>query len=123
MSAHPPTAARLSSLSTTTLSQILELTRSHRLYLPPSPSLTNSIKKNLILHRKGIESLTASEGKTDVVRALGDQEERLLELLDGLGVVLEGVQRGKTGRLVDTGEDDQKDEQDDDDLIVQDDSG
>ena len=123
MSAHPPTAARLSSLSTTTLSQILELTRSHRLSLPPSASLTNSIKKNLILLRKGIESLTASEGKTDVVRALGDQEERLLELLDGLGVVLEGVQRGKTGRLVDTGEDDQKDEQDDDDLIVQDDSG
>lgn len=105
------TPARLSSLATTTLSQILELTRATRLNLPPSPSLTNSIKKNLQSLQKGIDSLAEQEGAdSDVVRALSEQEERLVGLLEGLGVEAgrpgRGVKQGKTGRLVDTGEED-----------------
>lgn len=107
MAPPPPTAARLSSLSTTTLSQILELTRSTQLSIP-SPSLPGSISKNLVLLSKGIDSLDESGYESDeVLRGLKGQYERLVGLTEGLGVQVEGRKgKGKTGKLVDTGEDD-----------------
>lgn len=106
-SQHPPTAARLSSLSTTTLSQILELTRSIQLSTP-SPSLPGAITKNLSQLSKGIASLDESGFESDeVVEGLKAQYERLVGLVEGLGVTVEGSNvkgKGKTGRLVDTGD-------------------
>lgn len=113
----PPSAARLSSLSTSTLSQILELTRATQLALP-STSLANTISKNLAQLSKGIEALELEGEESDeVLNGLSAQYDRLVGLVEGLGVHVEqGSSRstGKTGRLVDTGDDDEHefDEQD-----------
>lgn len=130
------TPSKLSSISTTTLSQILQLTRSHHLSLTPSPSLLTSIRKNLITLRNGIDFLSSASSSSSssaaghagehdqVIKALAEQEERLIGLLEGLGIVLDGVgARGKqTGRLVDTGSEpelEQADDEEEEDLIVE----
>lgn len=95
-----PTPARLSSLSTRTLSLILELTRSQSLSLP-SPSLPSTITKNLSQLREGLETLEGEGDTGEVGRGLRGQYERLVGLAEGLGVEVEG----RTGILVDTGED------------------
>lgn len=94
-----PTPARLSSLSTRTLSLILELTRSQSLSLP-SPSLPSTITKNLSQLREGLEVLETEGDTGEVGRGLRGQYERLVGLAEGLGVEVEG----RTGKLVDTGE-------------------
>ncbi|KAM0790975.1 hypothetical protein ACM66B_004277 [Microbotryomycetes sp. NB124-2] len=100
-------AARLSSLSTSTLSQILELTRAHQLSLP-SPSLQQSISKNLIALSKGLDVLRNEEherlrqqqqqqqqpgegGRVDdeSLRGLETQYDRLCDLSEPLGVEVE----------------------------------
>lgn len=130
----PPTPARLSSLSTTTLSQILELTRSQSLSLP-SPSLRNSIQNNIATLSKGIRVLEldhseTGEGEEEVLEGLRGQWNRLVELVEGLGVEVEdkegrrkgkgkaGKGKSKTGILVDMGDEnvvEDDDEEDDDD--------
>lgn len=106
-----PSAARLSSLSTSTLSQILELTRASQLSLPTT-SLSNSISKNLVTIRKGLDALELEGDESDeVLDGLSGQYERLVGLVEPLGVHVEhkAKAKGKTGRLVDTGEEDGQD--------------
>ena len=86
----PASPARLSSLSTTTLTQILELTRSHQLNLTPSASLVPNIKHNLKVLKDGIEELekpsSAYADEEEVREGLRKQFERLVDLMGGLGV-------------------------------------
>ncbi|KAI5474623.1 SNARE domain containing protein [Pseudohyphozyma bogoriensis] len=112
-------AAKLSSLSTRTLSQILELTRSVQESIPSSPSLPTQISKNLSALAAGIEVLRAGgEGDSGVVEGLEHQYERLVGLVEGLGVVVEkkslGGKKGKgrTGRLVETDDDGELEDED-----------
>lgn len=116
MAPPPPSAARLSSLSTSTLSQILELTRASQLALP-STSLTTTISKNLVQLAKGIEALELEGEESDeVLNGLSAQYDRLVGLVEGLGVHVDqgsSTGKGKTGRLVDAGDDEREfDEQD-----------
>lgn len=97
----PPTAARLSSLSTNIVSQILELTRTARLGLP-SPSLTQSVLKNLALLSNGIESLERGAQSIPVLVELKAQHARLVELAEGLGLNVPRRAGTPTGRLVET---------------------
>lgn len=106
--APPPTPARLASLSSTLLSQILELTRSSQLSLP-APTLTASILKNLAALRAGIEHLQGGGLTGAVLDGLHEQEERLVGLVEGLGVAVPG-RKGKEGRLVDVGDEEEPDE-------------
>lgn len=116
-----PTPAKLSSLSTSTLSLILELTRATQNNLPVSPSLVSQITRNLSTLEKGIQALedaligySHGEGgsEREVVEGLWSQSERLRGLVVGLGVdcgtserkVVMGKDKGKVGRLVDTGD-------------------
>lgn len=99
-----PTAARLSSLSTNILGQILELTRTTRLDLP-APSLTNSILKNLATLRTGIDAFELGGGGGTVVEDLKAQEERLIELVEALGVEVSRRALTPEGRLVETDDD------------------
>lgn len=105
--APPPTPARLSSLSTKALSQILELTRSVQEGIPSSPSLPATVSKNLAALRAGINTLDGSGENREVLKGLRGQYDRLVGLVEGLGVHLEeevGKGKGKTGVLVDAGE-------------------
>ncbi|GAA5981156.1 hypothetical protein JCM5350_007178 [Sporobolomyces pararoseus] len=118
MSTAPPTASKLSHLSTTILTSVLELQRLHQLNLPSSPSLVSTITKNLQTLIRGIDQLDelararggGGEGSKDqVLESLKQQEDRIIGLVRGLGInVQESVKRkpksGKTGKLVDTGE-------------------
>ena len=101
MAPPPPTAARLSSLSTSILAQILELTRSTRLDLP-APSLTASILKNLAALRTGIDTFELGGSVGGVVEDLKAQEERLIELVEALGVEVSRRALTPEGRLVET---------------------
>ncbi|GAA5910042.1 syntaxin [Sporobolomyces salmoneus] len=118
MSNPPPSASKLSHLSTTILTLVLELERSHQLSLPSSPSLIDKITKNLSSLSKGIDQLEEKAGgrEDEVLKGLKQQEERIIGLVKGLGVHVQESQRrsgrGKTGKLVDTGEDDDEDEVD-----------
>lgn len=83
----------------------------------PSTSLSNTISRNLGQLAKGIEALELEGHESDeVLHGLSGQYERLVGLVEGLGVHVEhGVKsKGKTGRLVDTGDEDEglDDEQD-----------
>ncbi|KAK4048122.1 hypothetical protein OIV83_004992 [Microbotryomycetes sp. JL201] len=124
----PISAARLSSLSTTTLSQILELTRAHQLSLP-SPSLQQSISKNLTALKKGLDVLNddneglqgrggrgAGSVDDETLRGLETQYDRLCDLSEPLGVELERrtTRNQVAAKLVDTGE--QVDDDDDDNV-------
>ena len=117
MSTAPPTASKLSHLSTTILTSVLELQRLHQLNLPSSPSLVSTITKNLQTLIRGIDQLDelartrggGAGSKDQVLESLKQQEDRIIGLVRGLGVnVQESVKRkpkgGKTGKLVDTGE-------------------
>lgn len=124
----PPTPARLSSLSTKTLSQILELTRSQSLNLP-SPSLRSSIQNNIATLSKGLRVLELEysdedgEGEEEMLEGLRAQWNRLVELVEGLGVEVEDNEGrrkgkgkgGKIGILVDMGDDNLVNDDDDED--------
>lgn len=123
----PPTPARLSSLSTTTLSQILELTRSQSLSLP-SPSLRTSIQNNIATLSKGLrvleldynQNVDADETEEEMLESLRGQWMRLVDLVEGLGVEVEDKEgrrkgKGKTGILVDMGDDNLVEDDEDDD--------
>ncbi|KAK4692841.1 hypothetical protein P7C70_g9046, partial [Phenoliferia sp. Uapishka_3] len=109
--APPPTPARLSSLSTKTLSQILELTRSVSEQIPTG-SLPSQVSKNLLTLKHGIAQLSAAgETNAEVLQGLRGQYQRLVGLVGGLGVEVEEEERGegkgkaREGRLVETGTD------------------
>lgn len=125
----PLTPAKLSSLSTSTLSLILELTRSTQNNLPVSPSLVSQITRNLSTLEKGIQALEDAligtrdgEGgsEREVIEGLWSQSERLRGLVVGLGVdcgkserrVVTRKDKGKVGRLVDTGDSDEEEDGD-----------
>ncbi|BGP27234.1 SNARE domain containing protein [Rhodotorula toruloides] len=118
-SSGPATAARLSHLSSTTLSSVLDLTRLSSLSLPTPPNLTHTIQRNLSTLARGIEELedSGTESK-EVVDGLRGQWERIRGLVEPLGVeVTERLREnkdagGKTGRLVET------DEEEGDDLVA-----
>jgi len=128
MSTLPPTASKLSHLSTTILTSVLELQRLHQLNLPASPSLLTTITKNLSQLIKGIDQLDETQEKkgngnggkdSEVLVGLKQQEERIINLVNGLGVKgFEESHRksssrggGKTGKLVDTGEEGEEEEE------------
>ncbi|GAA5962205.1 hypothetical protein JCM21900_002309 [Sporobolomyces salmonicolor] len=108
MAAPPPSASRLSHLCTTLLTSVLELQRLHQLNLPTSASLSSTISRNLAQLTRGIDALEeAGTESHDVMAGLQGQEQRLLGLVEGLGVHVEesvrrGKGKGKTGRLVET---------------------
>ncbi|GAA6030759.1 hypothetical protein JCM8097_008860 [Rhodosporidiobolus ruineniae] len=109
-------ASRLSHLSTTTLSSVLELTRLHSLNVPAPSTLTTTVKRNLADLARGINTLEneGTEG-AEVMTGLKGQFHRLIGLVEPLGIVVEEHLRedkgkGKTGRLVET--DDERDEDD-----------
>lgn len=115
----PVTAARLSHLSSTTLSSVLDLTRLSSLSLPSPPNLTNTIQRNLSTLARGIEELEdAGLESKEVIEGLRGQWERIRGLVEPLGVEVTDrlrestVGKGKTGRLVET------DEEEGDDLIA-----
>lgn len=120
MAPPPPTPARLSSLSTKTLSQILELTRSVQENIP-SPSLPTTISKSLSTLAVGIEALDQAGQYDELVQGLRQQYERLVGLVEGLGVHVEHLpkRKGKTGRLVDTGDDDEEEQADESGFALQ----
>jgi len=112
--AQPLTLAKLSSLSTSTLSSILELTRAHQLSLPATQLIT-TIARNLATLNNGIAHLHHQGQQGEPLKALEAQYDRLVNLVTPLGVDVppQAQPQGKTGRLVDTG-----DEDDDDDLVA-----
>ena len=76
----PLSHAKLSSLSTSTLSSILELTRAHQLGLNPSPTLTSRISNNLSTLRT---NLLALHDDSEVTEGLRKQYGRLVDLVQG----------------------------------------
>ncbi|GAA5971627.1 hypothetical protein JCM8115_005886 [Rhodotorula mucilaginosa] len=123
-SSAPPSASRLSHLSTTTLSSVLELTRLHQLDVAAPAHLTQSIQKNLTLLARGITAIEeAGSESQEVVNGLRGQWERIAGLVEPLGVVIEERLRPapgpeRTGRLVET-----DDEEHDDETAVDGDEG
>jgi hypothetical protein len=132
MSTLPPTASKLSHLSTTILTSVLELQRLHQLNLPASPSLLTTITKNLSQLIKGIDQLDETQEKngnggkdSEVLVGLKQQEERIINLVNGLGV--KGFEKshrksssrggGKTGKLVDTGEEGEEEEEEEENNV------
>ncbi|GAA5984494.1 hypothetical protein JCM10908_003373 [Rhodotorula pacifica] len=111
----PPSASRLSHLSTTTLSSVLELTRLHQLNVAAPAHLRQSIQKNLTQLARGIASLEDAGNESDeVVKGLRGQWERIAGLVEPLGVSIEERLRPRpgserTGRLVET--DDEHDDE------------
>lgn len=113
--ASPPSASRLSHVSTTTLSSVLELTRLHQLDVAAPAHLTQSIQKNLTLLARGIAAIQeAGSESEEVVNGLRGQWERIAGLVEPLGVAIEERLRPapgseRTGRLVET-DDEEHDE-------------
>ncbi|GAA5914787.1 hypothetical protein JCM6882_007272 [Rhodosporidiobolus microsporus] len=117
----PPTAtavhtsSRLSHLSTTLLSSTLELTRLHNLNVPAPSQLTHTVTRNLAELARGINVLDDDGSETpEVMTGLKAQFQRLVGLVEPLGIVVEERLReekgkGKTGRLVET--DDEREEE------------
>lgn len=110
-------ASRLSHLSTTTLSSVLELTRLDQLRLAAPPHLSQSIQRNLTQLARGIADLEqAGVESREVVDGLRAQWERIAGLVEPLGVPIgerlppRGGER--TGRLVET-DGEEEDEGDD----------
>jgi hypothetical protein len=108
--AQPLSLPKLSSLSTSTLSSILELTRAHQLNLPAT-QLTQTIARNLATLNTGIASLHQQGEQGEGLKGLEAQYDRLVNLVTPLGVEVppRAQPQGKTGRLVDTGDDDEED--------------
>jgi len=106
----PLTPAKLSSLATSTLSSILELTRAHQLSLPAT-QLTITISRNLTTLNTAITALHQQGQHTEALKGLEAQYDRLVNLVSPLGVEAppRPKQQGRTGRLVDTGNDDEDD--------------
>ncbi|GAA5995325.1 syntaxin [Rhodotorula paludigena] len=108
MPAPPPTVSRLSTISTQTLSSCLDLTRLHQLEMAAPAHLSTTIQRNLSQLARGIASLEdAGETSHEVLVGLRGQFERIVGLVEPLGVVVEERLRepeaaGKTGRLVET---------------------
>lgn len=114
----PLTAPRLSSLAASTLSHLLELKRTRDMNLPTSSTLTATITKNMSQLANGIEGLELDESVDDeVLVGLSGQYDRLVGLVEGLGIEVaarrEGKQKSKTGRLVDTGEEEEASDDED----------
>ncbi|KAK4055412.1 hypothetical protein OIO90_003250 [Microbotryomycetes sp. JL221] len=123
-------ASRLSSLSTSTLSSILELTRAHQLSLP-CDRLRQQVSKNLQAVRLGLEVLqqeqtTTNEDDDDddtklnaltTLKALQQQYDRLCDLSQPLGVEVVRRQQPEA-TLVDT----RDESSDDQDLLSQNDT-
>lgn len=88
------TPQRLSSLSTSTLTLVLELTRSQQFSLAPSASLVPKINRNLSTFRDGINILqqqkqqNQTEVSEEVLSGLRKQYSRLTDLVQGY----EGIQ-------------------------------
>ena len=88
------TPQRLSSLSTSTLTLVLELTRSQQFSLTPSASLVPKINRNLSTFRDGINILqqqkqqNQTEVSEEVLTGLRKQYTRLTDLVQGY----EGIQ-------------------------------
>lgn len=106
MSAH--SHSKLSHLSSTTLSSVLELTRIHSLNVTPPAHLPATIHRNLSQLVRGINTLEeeGNEG-AEVMTGLKAQFNRLVGLVEPLGITVEERLReekgkGKTGRLVET---------------------
>lgn len=107
--------AKLSHLCSTTLSSVLELTRIHSLSVTPPAHLPATIQRNLLQLARGINALEdeGTEG-VEVMTGLKAQFNRLVSLVEPLGIIVEERLRepkgkGKTGRLVET--DDEREEE------------
>ncbi|GAA6012730.1 hypothetical protein JCM10207_005341 [Rhodosporidiobolus poonsookiae] len=101
-------ASKLSHLSTTTLSSALEATRLQQLEVALPTHLSSSIQRNLAQLARGINALDEDGRESDdVVTGLKAQFQRLVGLVEPLGIAVEERLRedkgkGKTGRLVET---------------------
>ncbi|GAA95921.1 uncharacterized protein L969DRAFT_57322 [Mixia osmundae IAM 14324] len=107
-----PSPARLSNLSTTTLTKILELTRTRQLGLEPSPSLAKTIAKNLssLHHSIGLLERQSAGSTEPVLEGLQKQYARLVELVQGLGVQLEHEPTSASeGQLISTQTEEEQD--------------
>ncbi|POY74763.1 hypothetical protein BMF94_2239 [Rhodotorula taiwanensis] len=106
------TGSRLSHLSTTTLSSVLELTRLHQLDVAAPAHLGQSIQRNLTQLARGITTLEDAGTESDeVVGGLRGQWERIAGLVEPLGIEPEARLRplrsaDRTGRLVETDDED-----------------
>lgn len=107
---------RLSSLSTSTLTLILELTRSSQFNIEPSPSLAGRINRNLSTLRDGINILQQQkqERKQDVseevLLGLRKQYKRLSDLVEGHeGIQYQPLVDTSSGTLISTEDDEQED--------------
>ena len=82
------TAARLSSISTQTLSALLERTRLQQLGKTPPASQLVNIKRNLEVLKDGIVELERSQGESNATNALRRQWERAKRMLgeDGISI-------------------------------------
>lgn len=106
------TGSRLSHLSTTTLSSVLELTRLHQLDVAAPAHLGQSIQRNLTQLARGITTLEDAGTESDeVIGGLRGQWERIAGLVEPLGIEPEARLRplrsaDRTGRLVETDDED-----------------
>lgn len=108
----PLSIPKLSSLSTSTLSSILELTRAHQLHLP-SPQLSQTVARNIATINNSITLLHEQGESSPAFTALEAQYDRLIELVIPLGVEVPPKRnQGRTARLVDTGEEEELDDGD-----------
>lgn len=80
----PPTPARLSAISTSLLTSILELSQQNSLDLPVNPSITSNIIKNLISLRDGLIQLGVDD-QDEILIGLRNQYGRIIGLVKGLG--------------------------------------
>ncbi|KAH8915168.1 hypothetical protein BT69DRAFT_1289184 [Atractiella rhizophila] len=119
----PISPARLSSLSTSTLTQLLELHRTRTLNLPSAPSLIPTISRNLSSLRAGLDALEEEQRRLEMDPGVGEEEvksseevlialegqwERLKGLAEKEGIeVVQGGRKGKdTVLLIDDGMED-----------------
>ena len=109
------TPQRLSSLSTSTLTLVLELTRSQQFSLTPSASLVPKINRNLSTFRDGINILqqqrqrNQQEVSEEVLTGLRKQYSRLTDLVQGYeGISVLPLEKLET--LVDIGDDEEQED-------------
>lgn len=97
MASTGPSPARLSSLSTSLLTSLVELSRLQSLSLPSPPSARQNVLKNLTSLRNGILALqekerqaelggAVGEGQKEILEGLRNQYGRLMALIQGMGM-------------------------------------
>ncbi|BGP19542.1 hypothetical protein JCM10213_000142 [Rhodosporidiobolus nylandii] len=110
--------SRLAHLANTTLTSVVDLKRLQQLQLSLPAHLLQNVKRNLGELARGINALDdGDEEGAQVIAGLRGQFERLVGLVEPLGVVVEErlkeeKGKGKTGRLVET------DDEHDEDLVA-----